>query len=154
MRGASDTTTNRFGDAADLAEKGFLAAGRDLVIALALVAFLSSSTGTSGGQGVATTTVEQVTVTQSVMIRVPARRSHRANQRARTDPPPMPVFRDRKGRAGLLYPRCMHRGTSLYYGRVEQDGLRCCYHGWLFDVEGRCLDQPCEPDHGRHRDSA
>ncbi|HEY4339397.1 MAG TPA: Rieske 2Fe-2S domain-containing protein, partial [Steroidobacteraceae bacterium] len=64
------------------------------------------------------------------------------------------LFRDRKGRAGLLYPRCMHRGTSLYYGRVEEDGIRCCYHGWLFDVEGRCLDQPCEPDHGRHRDSA
>lgn len=79
--------------------------GFSLVIALALVAFLSSSTGTSGGQGVATTTVEQVTVTQSVMIRVPARRSHRANQRARTDPPPMPVFRDRKG------PRCIEAGA-------------------------------------------
>ncbi len=62
------------------------------------------------------------------------------------------LFRDQKCRAGLLYPRCMHRGTSLYYGRVEQDGLRCCYHGWLFDVEGRCLDQPCEPDHGRQRE--
>jgi nitrite reductase/ring-hydroxylating ferredoxin subunit len=64
------------------------------------------------------------------------------------------LFRDRKGRAGLLYPRCMHRGTSLYYGRVEQDGIRCCYHGWLFDVQGNCLDQPCEPDHGRHRETA
>jgi nitrite reductase/ring-hydroxylating ferredoxin subunit len=64
------------------------------------------------------------------------------------------LFRDRKGRAGLLYPRCMHRGTSLYYGRIEDAGIRCCYHGWLFDVEGRCLDQPCEPDGGRHRDSA
>ncbi len=47
------------------------------------------------------------------------------------------LFRDRKGRAGLLYPRCMHRGTSLHYGRIEADGIRCCYHGWLFDVEGR-----------------
>jgi nitrite reductase/ring-hydroxylating ferredoxin subunit len=64
------------------------------------------------------------------------------------------LFRDRSGRAGLLYPRCMHRGTSLYYGRIEAAGIRCCYHGWLFDVEGRCLDQPCEPDGGRHRDSA
>jgi phenylpropionate dioxygenase-like ring-hydroxylating dioxygenase large terminal subunit len=64
------------------------------------------------------------------------------------------LFRDRKGRAGLLYPRCMHRGTSLYYGRIEAEGIRCCYHGWLFDVEGRCLDQPCEPDGGRHRDAA
>jgi phenylpropionate dioxygenase-like ring-hydroxylating dioxygenase large terminal subunit len=64
------------------------------------------------------------------------------------------LFRDRKGRAGLLYPRCMHRGTTLYYGRVEAEGIRCCYHGWLFDVQGRCLDQPCEPDGGRHRDQA
>lgn len=64
------------------------------------------------------------------------------------------LFRDRSGRAGLLYPRCMHRGTSLYYGRIEAEGIRCCYHGWLFDVQGRCLDQPCEPDGGRHRDAA
>jgi nitrite reductase/ring-hydroxylating ferredoxin subunit len=64
------------------------------------------------------------------------------------------LFRDRAGRAGLLYPRCMHRGTSLFYGRTEERGIRCCYHGWLFDAEGRCLDQPCEPDGGRHRDAA
>ena len=64
------------------------------------------------------------------------------------------LFRDRSGHAGLLYPRCMHRGTSLFYGRTEERGIRCCYHGWLFDVEGRCLDQPCEPDGGRHRDAA
>jgi len=63
------------------------------------------------------------------------------------------LFRDRNGRPGLLYPRCMHRGANLFYGRVEQDGLRCCYHGWKFDTEGRCLDQPCEPDHGRNRDA-
>lgn len=55
------------------------------------------------------------------------------------------LFRDGRGRFGLLEPHCCHRGTSLYYGRVEPDGIRCCYHGWLFDVEGRCLDQPCEP---------
>ncbi len=61
------------------------------------------------------------------------------------------LFRDRQGRAGLLYPRCAHRGTTLYYGRIEQDGIRCCYHGWLFDVEGHCLDQPCEPEGGRAR---
>jgi phenylpropionate dioxygenase-like ring-hydroxylating dioxygenase large terminal subunit len=64
------------------------------------------------------------------------------------------LFRDARGRPGLLYPRCMHRGTSLYYGRIEAEGIRCCYHGWLFDTQGRCLDQPCEPDGGRHRDSA
>jgi nitrite reductase/ring-hydroxylating ferredoxin subunit len=55
------------------------------------------------------------------------------------------LFRDLRGRPGLLYPRCCHRGTTLYYGRVEADGIRCCYHGWLFDVQGHCLDQPCEP---------
>lgn len=64
------------------------------------------------------------------------------------------LFRDGKGRPGLVYPRCMHRGTSLFYGRVEAEGIRCCYHGWLFDVQGHCLEQPCEPDGGRHRDSA
>lgn len=64
------------------------------------------------------------------------------------------LFRDHSGRAGLLYPRCMHRGTSLFYGRIEDRGIRCCYHGWLFDVQGRCLDQPCEPDSGHHRDAA
>lgn len=62
------------------------------------------------------------------------------------------LFRDGKGRPGLLEARCCHRGTTLYYGRVDQHGIRCCYHGWQFDVEGRCLEQPCEPDGGRHRD--
>jgi nitrite reductase/ring-hydroxylating ferredoxin subunit len=55
------------------------------------------------------------------------------------------LFRDGAGRPGLVYPRCGHRGTTLYYGKVEAAGLRCCYHGWLFDVEGHCLDMPCEP---------
>ena len=64
------------------------------------------------------------------------------------------LFRDAVGRPGLLYPRCMHRGTSLYYGRIEERGIRCCYHGWLFDVQGNCLEQPCEPDGGRHREKA
>jgi phenylpropionate dioxygenase-like ring-hydroxylating dioxygenase large terminal subunit len=62
------------------------------------------------------------------------------------------LFRDRKGRPGLLYPRCAHRGTTLYYGKCEDDGIRCCYHGWLFSVEGECLDQPCEPGGGVHKD--
>ena len=56
------------------------------------------------------------------------------------------VFRDGEGRPGLLYPRCMHRGTSLLYGHVEADGIRCCYHGWKFAVDGQCLEQPCEPN--------
>ena len=62
------------------------------------------------------------------------------------------LFRGRNGRAGLLLPNCAHRGASLYYGRVEAEGIRCCYHGWLFDIEGRCLEQPCEPGGGPARD--
>lgn len=58
------------------------------------------------------------------------------------------LFRTGEGQAGLLHPRCAHRGTSLYYGKVEQDGIRCCYHGWKFGPTGQCLEQPCEPDGG------
>lgn len=61
------------------------------------------------------------------------------------------LFRDASGRPGLVYPHCAHRGASLYYGKVEAQGIRCCYHGWLFDVQGRCLEQPCEPEGGRAR---
>jgi nitrite reductase/ring-hydroxylating ferredoxin subunit len=61
------------------------------------------------------------------------------------------LFRDGDGRAGLVHARCAHRGTTLHFGKVEPRGIRCCYHGWLFDVEGHCLEQPCEPDGGRHR---
>jgi phenylpropionate dioxygenase-like ring-hydroxylating dioxygenase large terminal subunit len=55
------------------------------------------------------------------------------------------AFRDGQGKAGLLFFRCSHRGTSLEYGRVEARGLRCCYHGWLYDVEGNVLEMPLEP---------
>lgn len=54
------------------------------------------------------------------------------------------LFRDKAGRPGLVYPHCAHRGTSLFYGKVEEQGIRCCYHGWVFDVQGRCVEQPCE----------
>jgi len=63
------------------------------------------------------------------------------------------LFREPAGDAGLLYPRCAHRGTSLYFGKVEERGIRCCYHGWLFDRTGHCLEQPCEPGGGRARAS-
>jgi phenylpropionate dioxygenase-like ring-hydroxylating dioxygenase large terminal subunit len=59
------------------------------------------------------------------------------------------LFRDGAGRPGLLHPRCAHRGASLYYGKVESRGIRCCYHGWLFAADGQCLEQPCEPGGGR-----
>jgi nitrite reductase/ring-hydroxylating ferredoxin subunit len=62
------------------------------------------------------------------------------------------LFRDGEGKLGLLDSHCCHRGTSLYYGRVEPEGIRCCYHGWLFDVEGRCLEQPCEPSESTYKD--
>jgi phenylpropionate dioxygenase-like ring-hydroxylating dioxygenase large terminal subunit len=54
------------------------------------------------------------------------------------------LFRDPEGQIGLLGLHCPHRGTSLEYGDIEDGGIRCPYHGWLFDVEGRCLEQPAE----------
>jgi phenylpropionate dioxygenase-like ring-hydroxylating dioxygenase large terminal subunit len=56
------------------------------------------------------------------------------------------LFRDTKGRPGLLREKCSHRLTSLAYGRVEDGGIRCSFHAWLFDIEGRCLEQPAEPE--------
>jgi nitrite reductase/ring-hydroxylating ferredoxin subunit len=55
------------------------------------------------------------------------------------------VFRDGRGRPGLLGIRCPHRLASLEYGQVREDGLMCSYHGWKYDVKGRCVDQPLEP---------
>ena len=62
------------------------------------------------------------------------------------------AFRDGSGRVGVLDAHCAHRGTSLEYGRIAPEGIRCCYHGWLYDVEGRCLDQPCEPAASAYKD--
>ena len=55
------------------------------------------------------------------------------------------LFRDKRGRLGLLADRCSHRGVSLVYGRVEERGIACAYHGWLYDTMGNCLDCPAEP---------
>ncbi|HYA29579.1 MAG TPA: aromatic ring-hydroxylating dioxygenase subunit alpha, partial [Acidobacteriota bacterium] len=54
------------------------------------------------------------------------------------------LFRDDAGQVGLLGLHCPHRGASLEYGDIENGGLRCPYHGWLFNVEGRCLEMPAE----------
>jgi phenylpropionate dioxygenase-like ring-hydroxylating dioxygenase large terminal subunit len=54
------------------------------------------------------------------------------------------LFRDKSGRYGLLHRHCCHRQTSLEYGICEERGIRCCYHGWLFDVDGRILETPGE----------
>jgi phenylpropionate dioxygenase-like ring-hydroxylating dioxygenase large terminal subunit len=56
------------------------------------------------------------------------------------------IFRDTKGRYGLLGRHCPHRGTDLAFGRLEGGGLRCAFHGWLFDAAGACLETPAEPD--------
>ncbi len=55
------------------------------------------------------------------------------------------AFRATSGRVGLLSHVCAHRGASLYFGRNEEEGLRCIYHGWKYDVEGRCVEMPSEP---------
>jgi len=55
------------------------------------------------------------------------------------------AFRDSNGRVGLLAHNCPHRGASLFFGRNEEAGLRCVYHGWKFDVDGTCVDMPNEP---------
>jgi phthalate 4,5-dioxygenase oxygenase subunit len=75
--------------------------------------------------------------------------------------PPVPVkilgeelvlFRDDRGRLGLLGLYCPHRCADLSYGRIEDGGLRCLYHGWLYDINGRCLEQPAEPAESRYKD--
>jgi len=55
------------------------------------------------------------------------------------------AFRDSNGRPGLIQNHCPHRGASLFFGRSEESGLRCVYHGWKFDVDGTCVDMPNEP---------
>lgn len=55
------------------------------------------------------------------------------------------VFRDSHGRVGVLDQHCPHRGANLFFGRNEEGGIRCVYHGWKFDVEGQCLEMPTEP---------
>jgi len=59
------------------------------------------------------------------------------------------LFRDKSGRVGLLEDRCSHRGASLCYGRVEERGIACPYHGWLYDTKGNCLETPAEPRESR-----
>ncbi len=61
------------------------------------------------------------------------------------------AFKDSAGKIGLLDRYCPHRGTELFYGRNEECGLRCTYHGWKFDVDGNCLDMPSEPRQSRFR---
>ena len=55
------------------------------------------------------------------------------------------AFRDTQGRLGLIAEFCAHRGVSLWFGRNEESGIRCPYHGWKYDVTGQCVDVPSEP---------
>jgi len=62
------------------------------------------------------------------------------------------AFRDTSGRIGLVAEQCPHRRASLYFGRNEEGGIRCIYHGWKFDVAGACVDQPSEPEGSAFKD--
>ena len=89
---------------------------------------------------------------------IPAAYSH---QIAEPDCPPVRVrllgedlvaFRDTDGRVGLLDQSCPHRTASLFFGRNEECGLRCVYHGWKFDIDGNCVDLPSEPPGSNFQD--
>jgi phthalate 4,5-dioxygenase oxygenase subunit len=82
-----------------------------------------------------------------------------ASELAEPDGPPVRVqllsekliaFRDTQGRLGLIEEFCAHRRVSLWFGRNEENGLRCPYHGWKFDVTGQCVDIPSEPPGSTH----
>jgi phthalate 4,5-dioxygenase oxygenase subunit len=62
------------------------------------------------------------------------------------------AFRDTEGEVGLVAENCPHRGASMYFGRNEECGLRCVYHGWKFDRTGRCVDMPSEPATSNFKD--
>ncbi|MDA0797539.1 MAG: Rieske 2Fe-2S domain-containing protein [Chloroflexi bacterium] len=62
------------------------------------------------------------------------------------------AFRTGDGSVGLVQTNCPHRGAPLYYGRPEDGGIRCAYHGWMFDTKGRCVDMPNEPEESNFKD--
>lgn len=62
------------------------------------------------------------------------------------------IYRDKTGRYGLVGEQCPHRRASLAFGRVDEEGIRCPYHGWKFDGAGKCLEQPAEPETGGFKD--
>lgn len=63
------------------------------------------------------------------------------------------VFRDKSGRLGLLHKYCAHRGVSLEFGIPTEKGIKCCYHGWNFDIDGTILDTPAEPPTSRIKEN-
>ena len=62
------------------------------------------------------------------------------------------VYRDKRGRYGVVGEQCPHRNASLAFGRVDEEGIRCPYHGWKYDYTGKCLEQPAEPESGGFKD--
>lgn len=62
------------------------------------------------------------------------------------------AYRDSSGRVGILDAYCAHRRAGLYFGRNEEDGLRCIYHGWKFDIDGHCVDMPSEPHETNYKE--
>ena len=62
------------------------------------------------------------------------------------------AFKDFSGQIGVVEAHCPHRGTSLEFGLVSERGIRCCYHGWLFDVDGAILEMPGEPEDSTYKD--
>src|SRR5688572_10877883 len=61
------------------------------------------------------------------------------------------AFRNTSGKAGLVANACPHRAASMFFGRNEEDGLRCVYHGWKFDVTGQCTDMLSEPAESEYK---
>src|SRR5688572_9675788 len=62
------------------------------------------------------------------------------------------AFRNTEGVAGIVSAYCAHRRVSLFWGRNEENGLRCVYHGWKFDVAGQCVEMPSEPAESTFKD--
>ncbi|MFI4999700.1 MAG: Rieske 2Fe-2S domain-containing protein [Reyranellales bacterium] len=63
------------------------------------------------------------------------------------------AFRATDGKVGIVEPHCPHRGANLYFGRNEECGLRCAFHGWKFDVDGKCIDLPTSPPESSYKDT-
>jgi phthalate 4,5-dioxygenase oxygenase subunit len=88
---------------------------------------------------------------------VPAALSHELSEpdgppvRVKVLGEPLVAFRDTEGRVGLVQEFCAHRRASLFLGRNEESGLRCVYHGWKYDVTGRCVDMPTEPPESTYK---
>ena len=64
----------------------------------------------------------------------------------------MVLYRDAKGTLGCVEPSCAHRKANLSYGIPEENGIRCAYHGWIFNEQGQCVDQPSEPEGSKFKD--